>query len=285
MRYGCLPTVVLLVVATVVVHKKYDDLGWHTRRLSSGQVDPRTVEMKSPPPARQQFLKLPLPIIVTSLPKSGTTSAHQYFLCGGQKSIHHVMDTCIRTTSSEECTTFVADCVHDNVKFRKPFFQGCGNADIWSDIGYENKERCYHPSLSSLQAIYDSYPRATFLHIVRDVPSWLESVRTFGNGWIAKSWKKCKSFDATFPLGRGTKNYTRVLEKFYEEHTLQIRRFANSHPTLTYVEVHLDDLGAGLKLEQATGISHTCWGHANSREEIAAREVKHKGRTSPKRSI
>lgn len=37
----------------------------------------------------KKTLKTQLPIYDASLFKSGTTTAHQYFLCGGQRSVHH----------------------------------------------------------------------------------------------------------------------------------------------------------------------------------------------------
>jgi len=37
---------------------------------------------------RMKQLKVPVPIFVPSLPKSGTSTVHKYFRCGGQKSAH-----------------------------------------------------------------------------------------------------------------------------------------------------------------------------------------------------
>lgn len=74
-------------------------------------------------------LKVPLPIFIPSLPKSGTTSIHKYFTCGNQNSAHHVyrIDGKVRNK--------IGKCWQRNIQQRRPPLEGCGNHDIWSDTG------------------------------------------------------------------------------------------------------------------------------------------------------
>ncbi|CAB9500842.1 expressed unknown protein [Seminavis robusta] len=117
---------------------------------------------KEPPPP----LKVPLPIFVPSLPKSGTTSVHNYFLCGGQKSAHHVYRI------DGQVKNKIGRCVKRNVARNMPPFQGCGDTDIWTDTGFvaasyqkgvtvtrstneEEKVGCYYPLIEALDEIYE----------------------------------------------------------------------------------------------------------------------------------
>ena len=73
-------------------------------------------------------LKVPYPIFVPSLPKSGTTTTHKYFSCGGQNSVHLAART-------EDSIFKVGRCAQRNVEEGRPPFAGCGNYDVWTDTG------------------------------------------------------------------------------------------------------------------------------------------------------
>ncbi len=45
---------------------------------------------------------------------------------------------------------------------------------------------------------------------------------------------------------------------FYNAHTQKIREFAMNNPSLTYVEVELEDENMAKKLENYTGVPSTC---------------------------
>jgi hypothetical protein len=49
-----------------------------------------------------------------------------------------------------------------------------------------------------------------------------------------------------------------IWQQFYYAHTYKIRQFVINHPTLTYIEVELND-NTGTVLESYTGISSNCF--------------------------
>jgi hypothetical protein len=75
-------------------------------------------------------LKIPYPIFMTSLPKSGTTSLWRYFRCGEVNASHQYV-----TKQGERKATLAGVCIEDNIKQDKPPFEGCGEYDMFSDTG------------------------------------------------------------------------------------------------------------------------------------------------------
>ncbi|CAB9500843.1 expressed unknown protein [Seminavis robusta] len=209
-------------------------------------------------------LKVPTPIFVPSLPKSGTTTVHQYFLCGGQKSAH------LAGTKGDGMFK-IGRCAHSNFRQRKPPFADCGDYDVYSDTGYvaaryfpdgrelrTNNIQCFYPLIDALEDVYTSYPNATFLFVVRETEAWLNSVKSYHDGFIMEVWKRCRS--RGFPdLQGGLEEF----REFFEWHKDMIRSFALDHPSWTYIEVDLEDPDAGKYLEKHVGIDAGCWGHYN----------------------
>ena len=74
-------------------------------------------------------LTVPLPVFVPSLPKSGTTSIHKYFLCGGRNSAHHVYRI------NGKVRNKIGRCWKQNIRRGRPPLEGCGDHEIWSDTG------------------------------------------------------------------------------------------------------------------------------------------------------
>jgi Sulfotransferase domain len=211
-------------------------------------------------------LKVPLPIFVPSLPKSGTTSIHEYFLCGGQKSAHHVYKIDGKVQNK------IGRCVKSNINQSMPPFDECGDYDIWTDTGFVApfyhkgasktntavKVPCFYPLIEALDEVYEAYPNATMLFVVRDEKDWLNSIQEYHEGFIMNVWKQCKT--KGFPNENATPD---DFGKFYQWHQQLIRDFARSHPTMTYLEVPLEAENTGSVLEDHIGISKQCWGHHN----------------------
>lgn len=99
--------------------------GRRRRRDKSEQNNDDDEEEEIEPPP----LKVPLPIFVPSLPKSGTTTVHKYFRCGGQRSAHHIYRI------DGQVKNKIGRCVKRNIKNGLLPFQGCGRYDIWTDTG------------------------------------------------------------------------------------------------------------------------------------------------------
>lgn len=114
------------------------------------------------------------PIMVTSLPLSGTQEAEKYFKCGlGQRAV--ASQFILKSRRVEEDIP-IGECVMLNLRNHKPIFAGCGESTtkVYNDIGTicrkgktRKKPICYYPTLhGGLEAFAKSYPRGTLVHFV-----------------------------------------------------------------------------------------------------------------------
>jgi hypothetical protein len=200
-------------------------------------------------------MKVPFPIFVASLPKSGTTSIARYFYCGKIWTAH----TFVNTQDGKQLR--LGECFQQNMDRGKPPLDNCGRYHVYSDAGFIRGDRCFYPSVHGLQAFYDAYPTATILLVKRDSKAWLNSIKKWKGGALLKKWAgTCDQF----PAKKATDD---EMEQFYEWHAANIRTFADDHPSLTYVEFNLESTGVDQQLQETIGVNASCWGHHNSHEK------------------
>jgi hypothetical protein len=108
--------------------------------------------------------------------------------------------------------------------------------------------------VDGLDAIYDSYPTATFVNVIRNETAWYSSLRNWSHSSLFVRFRLCNA--TGFPNGQSTQQ---DFYHFYLQHNERIRRFVRDRPSLTYVEVQLESPDAGRVLEEAFGISAHCW--------------------------
>lgn len=118
--------------------------------------------------------------------------------------------------------------------------------------------------IDALEETYQAYPNATFLFVVRETDSWLNSIQDYHDGFIIDVWKRCNT--TGFP---GMDGNIEDFRSFYEWHKQMIRNFVKEHPSLTYIEVPLESEETGYILEEKIGISASCWGHYNQQSKQA----------------
>lgn len=87
----------------------------------------RPIEWK---PFSSEKIKLPYPIFVTSLPKSGTTSVWRFFQCGKQLAAHNWIQKRGKAKSS-----LLGVCIEENIIAGHPPFENCGDNDVFTDTG------------------------------------------------------------------------------------------------------------------------------------------------------
>lgn len=203
-------------------------------------------------------LKVPYPILHVSLPKSGTTSTSRYFYCGNIWTAHTFANT-IGTTHKQKQMR-VGHCYLNNVQAGRPPLHDCGNYKVWSDLGHPRGTPCYYPSVHGLNEFAAAYPHATILLVTRNSTAWSQSVLKWKNGDLLRKWRRCDKFP-------NKKASEQDLVKFYEWHAQNIRDFVKAHPSLTYVEVSLEDEDIGDQLEAKIGVNASCFGHHNSHEK------------------
>lgn len=204
---------------------------------------------------RKKYIRTP--IIVLSLPKSGTTSLHKFFACGGLRS-YHTYGTYKRGTNFR-----IGQCIKYNYDHQRPLLQGCRPhyIQVYSDIGtiHEGKtddpaqrESCFYPSIQALEPLVQEYGRnATFVLSYRD--HWFEAVQRWRNASLVNRWKD------DCPIFPNTTN-AKEWQTFYQEHRQRIRdEFSNYGVLGRYFEFHLSDPTAGSQLESFFGIPAACW--------------------------
>lgn len=198
------------------------------------------------------------PLFVAALPKSGTSTVHDYFTCGLGKgiaahkwSVHETLHQHVE----------IGRCWQKNIQHQKPMLHECGKYRIWSDHGYVGK-KCWYPELhGGLQAFYNSYPYGTIFNVIRNATSWYKSAKRW-NGDLTERWSKaiCNGF----PKPNSTQE---VWEHFYMNYTESIRQFVHDHPTISYVEIQLESNETSKQLEDIFGFPKDCWGHANKNKQ------------------
>jgi hypothetical protein len=207
--------------------------------------------------------KLPLPVISLNFPKSATLTMRQYFKCGGVTSIH---------TSTQQGR--IGICMMENLLADNPPMQSCDThkrqgdpkkIGFISDIGLQGPP-CFYSSLhdGGLEAIAKHYPTSTMLLVTRNSTSWYNSIKKWGT--LLNRWKTVCKFDGSYHSEQvqfwndmyDSESPEVYWSNFYNAHTQKIREFAMNHPSLTYVEVQLEDPKMGELLEYYTGIPSTC---------------------------
>jgi hypothetical protein len=152
----------------------------------------------------------------------------------------------------------LGQCAEQNIAQKQPPFQDCGEYDVWTDTGYAKRNACFYPSIDGLNAIYEAYPNSTFLMVVRNTSSWHTSFQSWYGGKLYRRWKRCNA------TGMSSLNPTSTwpvhFHNYYEWHQQMVREFVQKHPSLTYVEVQLESPETPHILENAFGISASCWG-------------------------
>jgi hypothetical protein len=226
-------------------------------------------------------LKIPTPVLLASLPKSGTTSIWRYFLRGGQSASHNVAQlnetwsnkTVLGTGDKVNGAHMVSgECMKWNALAGRPFLEGCGDYNVWTDTGslttrQDQTTVCYYPGIEGLDEWYKSYPNSTIILTTRSVKSWVHSASTWGGGGMVMRWDSC---NLTGFVGQKSTE----LAQFYNWHLDLVRDFARRHPSITYIEALLEDPDIASILHAKTGIPSSCWGDSKPKAHRRSSRVK-----------
>lgn len=226
------------------------------RSFHSYDVDPYvTAQPYDPFAPLSKPLKVPYPIFVLNLPKTGTTTIWQYFECGlGPNHAVHWW-----TNKNKR----IGPCLDYNIRRDQPPLKRCGNFDVWIDCGYTSKGGgCFFPAVHGLKAFYQHYPNATLLLIQRDADSWFKSASKWGN--MLENWSRsCRQSFFPNDTKRSDLNEDNF-KNLYRRIINNIQQFAKEHPSMTYLEppsgMTLSSPGIGAWLEEHVGIDAVCWG-------------------------
>lgn len=222
-------------------------------------------------------LLLPAPILVVGFPKSGTTTVWSYFHCGGVPSSH---ETCGvpwydgRRWRRRIC----GECIRKNIETGKDPLEGCGGQyAVWAEMNMSVKNPSeempepyiYLPQVLHLNKFHEAYPDATLILNLRDVDGWIRSVDNWGEKILRKLLIDTEL--PNLPAGKGALDED--LKNFYLLHAESVRNFVIENPTHTLVEVDIESPDAGNIMENAFGISSTCWGQTNANLHLKNKSV------------
>ena len=125
-------------------------------------------------------------------------------------------------------------------------------------------EGCYlaQTDAAFLDAVAKHHPDATIFLNVRRFKSWLAAVdrSTRKDHRFHRDGLRGQLTACGFPgLAAGVGDRAADMLAWYESHKARIRAYAREHPSLTLVEVDVEDPGAGAQLAAATGLPDVCW--------------------------
>jgi hypothetical protein len=201
----------------------------------------------------------PNPTLVVGLPKVGTRTIYDYFVCGNMTRVSHY-----RCADNIKCGLLI----YDNVVQHKPPLFGTGAYDVYTQLditAYTNTSNnltCYYPQVELLEELDRHYPSSTFILNQRNVTAWVKSVKR----WFSLHERLIQCNITGFGTGVGLSD--EELVKFYNDQSRRVREFVDRHPTHRLVEVEIDQPSAGQVMEDAFGIDRSCWGHGNKADNM-----------------
>ena len=186
-------------------------------------------------------------IFVIGLPKTGTTSLHEFFKCGNRSSAHW---KCI---GKRRC----GECIESNVQRQRPPMQGCGDFDVYAqmDVDGDGNHSCYFPQIDALDVLYRYYPGATYILNTRPFDHWNRSIHRW-HGMYNRLRHKCR-----WPFVQA--NDTDFFKRLHREVQLHAHSFQREHPEMRLVTINIESNVTGRVLSSEFGIPKECWTQKN----------------------
>ena len=206
------------------------------------------------------------PIFVMNLAKSGTTSIHKFFQCGGYNSVHHrhrrnLLEEWGTKLLDRDLGPLVGKCMKQNLQYGQLPLDNCGHYQVWSDLSYTDTDDCFFPTFQedTLEQLYQAYPEATWILTIRNETEWYRSLSTFLGGKVLSKWNRCFADERINVLNTTDAQFW---VEFYTNHTDRIDHFVKEHPSLRYFIIPLKE--APQTLSEGFGIPLDCFDHHRS---------------------
>ena len=116
-----------------------------------------------------------------------------------------------------------------------------------------------------LNEIVGGVSNATFILTFRNMTNWYKSM----TNWYPHADHPELNMRLRFEranitgLPKGVGRNVSEFSSFYCEYVKRVRKEVAKYPEHTLIEIDIEDPTAGLQMEEAFGINHTCWGHIN----------------------
>ena len=197
--------------------------------------------------------KLQKPYLNVGFPKMGTNSLHNFFECGGFKSVHY------RCSRIDSC----ARCMRESVEAGGLPLDLCELPPKKIDMYAQMDDGVYFPQIELLQELVTGYPKATLFLTFRPMEKWYNSLKKWPprpNGPHFNE-KLRKANITGFPSGVG-KNVDEFSD-WYCKHVERVRAIVDQNPSMTLVEVDIEDPTIAKRMSDIFDIDETCWGRSN----------------------
>jgi hypothetical protein len=216
---------------------------------------------------RKEEHTLSLPILNMGMPKAGTTSLDDFFLCAGLRS-NHSSNGPLMLQGVNAGKPPIASSVQMLQKGRGLPVQVFTQLD-------DNYGTCAFPQIQLLDELHQEQPNATFILNFRPVMDWIKSARAWQG--MADRWSKCK-LPGLVCKGKGKFRCSdENLHSWWCGHVQHIREFVKRYPSHKLIELDLyDGPGTSKVMAELFGANQTCWGKSNT-NELLERERSHSG--------
>lgn len=186
-------------------------------------------------------------VFVVGLPKTGTTSLHEFFKCGGLSSAHW------KCGGDTRC----GECIEANVRHKRPPLQDCGNFDVYAqmDVDADGNHSCYFPQIDALHLLYKHYPRATYILNTRPFDHWNRSIHRW-HGMYHRLRYKCH-----WPFVEA--NHTNFFRQLHRQTQQFVKSFQREHPDMRLLNIDIESNETGTILRSEFGMDKDCWTQKN----------------------
>eukprot|EP00573_Skeletonema_grethae_P011844 CAMPEP_0201702176 /NCGR_PEP_ID=MMETSP0578-20130828/35407_1 /ASSEMBLY_ACC=CAM_ASM_000663 /TAXON_ID=267565 /ORGANISM="Skeletonema grethea, Strain CCMP 1804" /LENGTH=337 /DNA_ID=CAMNT_0048189657 /DNA_START=213 /DNA_END=1222 /DNA_ORIENTATION=+ len=198
--------------------------------------------------------KLQKPYFNVGFPKTGTSSLHNFFKCGGLDSVH------FRCSRIDSC----ARCMRESVEAGGRPLDLCDLDSRKIDVYAQMDDGMYFPQIELLDELVAGYPNATLFLTFRSMEKWYNSLNKWPprrNGPHMNDRLKKQNITG-FPSGVG-ENVDEFAEWFCN-HVERVRGIVARSPSLTLVEVDIEDSTTAKRMSDMFDIDESCWGHTNA---------------------
>ena len=192
-------------------------------------------------------LALAAPLVVNlGLPKSGTSSLHDFYGCMGVRSSHW------KCKGKQSC----GECMIPFLEQNEDPYTPCGNYTVFTQIDMENHPHCLFPQITHLPALFEFAPTATYTLPLRPADDWVRSTQHWH--CMDRRLIRCAKLHQWYNL-----SHTNILRNLYTTHTERVIEFARQH--------RMKLVSWNLTTGPTTLGPSKCWGHSNKRRPRSGR--------------
>lgn len=197
---------------------------------------------------------LPSPLLNVGMPKSGSTTLYNFFLCSG-----------IRSSHSQNGAKMMENVNQGSSRPLRETQKSEMQAYMQLDTNYD---QCAYPQIQFLDELHQEYPNATLILMMRPVDEWIRSARTWTD--LTIRWRDCQLPGLICTGDLDSEGRARCtdenLRHWWCAHVRHIRNFVKHYPSHQLLEFDLyNSAQTSELLSKLFDAKRSCWGHSNVR--------------------